>query len=219
MKLQLNKLMAGLALAGSVVALVGCGGGDAPTLVINQDATLPEIKGSDSASVATARTIFTAASGASFTLPALTLAGVGNENKDVPASSVLEVTAKPSPTGNEIGNFKLVNGADSAEGTIEAGSCVFKVASSPVPTGIFANMAGKSYKQEPCQIKLGVANLPVGTAGPAVVSLVLGNTTVPSNKSIEVSVTQPTGSDNTVTIKVGDSTVVVDVPTGATVVR
>ena len=33
MKFQLNKLMAGLVMAGSAVALVGCGGGDAPDLL------------------------------------------------------------------------------------------------------------------------------------------------------------------------------------------
>jgi hypothetical protein len=215
MKLQLNKLMAGLVMAGGAMALVGCGGGDAPGFVLQEDAALPAIKGTDAASIATAKTIFTEATGAAFTLPALTFEGVGNENKDVPEGSVLEIAAKTGATGAEIGNFTLSSGNDKAVGTIEAGSCVFKVASTPVPTGIFANMAGKTYKQEPCQIKLGVANLPVGTAGPAVVSLVLGDKTIPSNKTVQVTVTQ--SGTNKATISVGGSTVVVDIPTGAAV--
>jgi len=212
MKLQLNKLMAGLVLAGSAVALVGCGGGDAPTLVVQADAVTPV----SAATIDTTKVLVEAATGATFTLPALTFTKVSAAaDATAPAGAVLEVTQKTGATGNEFADFKLSTDANNGvTGVIEAGSCRFRVTTS---TGTFASnwIVGQTYVQNPCAITLVVNNAAVGGTVSAPVKLTLGTSTVTaSNKTVTVTVEAGTG--NTATIKVGDDVITVEpLPTGA----
>ena len=210
MKLRLNKLMAGLVMAGGALALVGCGGGDAPTLVVKTDAVTTV----SAATVDTTKVLVEAATGATFTLPALTFAkDSAPADATAPAGSVLEITKKATATGAEIADFKLSSGADNVTGVIEAGSCRFRVTAA---TGVFATnwVVGQTYVQSPCSITLQVVNAPVGGTVSAPVQLTLGTTTVAAtNKTVTVTVEAGTG--NTATIKVGDSTITVEpLPTG-----
>ena len=212
MKLRLNKLMAGLVLAGSVMALVGCGGGDAPDLVVKADA----VTTISPTSVATAKVLVEAASGATFTLPAaLTFAKDGAPaDATAPAGSVLEISAKTGATGSAIADFKLSSGTDSVTGVIEAGSCRFKVETA---TGIFATnwVVGQTYIQNPCAITLPVVNAAVGATLNVPVQLTLGTTKITaSNKTVTITVTPGTG--NTATISIGNNVITVTpLPTGA----
>lgn len=210
MKLRLNKLMAGLVMAGAAVALVGCGGGDAPDLVVQTDAVTTV----SPATVGTTKVLVAAASGATFTLPtALTF--TGTTNATAPAGSVLEINQKPDATGNEFAGFKLTSGSDSVTGVIEAGSCRFRVTAA---TGIFASswVVGQTFVQTPCNITLPVVNAAVGTTVNVPVVLTLGTTqiTAGGNKTITITVTAaPNGGAN---ISVGGSVITVTpLPTGA----
>lgn len=214
MELQLNKLMAGLVLAGSAVALVGCGGGDAPTLTVQADAVAPI----NAANIATTKVLVEAASGAKFTLPALTFTKVSAPNDaTAPADSVLEIVKKATPVGNEFADFTLTSGTDGTnkvEGVIEAGSCRFKVTAS---SGTFASswIVGQTYVADPCAITLQVENAAVGSEVEAPLALTLGTQTVTSSNTT-VTVTVEAGDDNTAEIKVGDTVITEEpLPTGA----
>lgn len=214
MKLQLNKLMAGLVMAGSVVAMVGCGGGGTPDLVVKTNSVSGISK--DAAAVTTAKVLVEAASGVTFTLPsALTFTKVSAAaDATAPASSVLEVTKKADATGTEIANFKLSSGTDAVTGVIEGGSCRFRVNSA---TGVFASnwVVGQTYVQNPCSITLPVTNTTVGTTVAVLPSLTLGTVVIPAGNGKTVTVTVTAGSNNTANITVGNSVInVTPLPTG-----
>lgn len=210
MKLRLNKLMAGLVMAGSALALVGCGGGGAPDLVVKTDA----VTAVSPATIDTTKVLVAAASGATFTLPTeLTFVGTSG-NATAPAGSVLEITQKPDASGNEFAGFKLTSGSDSVTGVIEAGSCLFRVTES---TGIFTQnwTVGQTFVQSPCNITLPVVNAAVGATVNVPILLTLGTMQITAgNKTISVTVTAaPNGG---ATISVGGSVITVTpLPTGA----
>ncbi|MDZ4189030.1 MAG: hypothetical protein U1D25_13110, partial [Hydrogenophaga sp.] len=216
MKLRLNKLMAGLVMAGGAVALVGCGGGDAPTLVVKAN-SVTSITNTPAA-VATTKVLVEAATGAAFTLPALSFDNAVSTSAAAaaPVGAVLEIsTATPAAgtiTAATIAAFKITapTGAAAGEvnGVVDAGSCRFRVTSS---TGVFAAswVVGQIYVKNPCQITLPVANAAVGATVQTPVNLTLGTSTVTAtNKTVTVTVTPGTG--NTATISVGGSTITVE---------
>lgn len=215
MKLQLNKLMAGLVMAGGVVALVGCGGGGTPDLVVTTNSVSAISK--DAAAVATAKVLVEAASGVTFTLPsALTFTKVdAAADATAPASSVLEITKKADATGTEIASFKLSSGADSVIGVIEGGSCLFRPTS---VTGVFGGtwVAGKKYAQSPCNITLPVQNTTVNTTVSVAPKLTLGSIVIPANPGITVTVTVTPGTSNTANITVNNTVInTTPLPTGS----
>lgn len=201
MKLQLNKLMAGLVLAGSAVALVGCGGGDAPTLTVSTDS----VTKISAATLSTAKVLVAAADGVDFTLPALTFAKDGGGTPATsPTDSVLEITKNTTATGNEFANFTLTSGTSKVTGEIETGSCKFKVVSAD---GIFLNVwvVGQTYVQDPCSLVLETTGVAVGVTIPVPLKIVLGNTIVLGNANVEVTI--EAGEGNTAEVKVGDEVV------------
>lgn len=220
MKLRLNKLMAGLVMAGGALALVGCGGGDAPTLVVKAD-SVTTISNTPAA-VATTKVLVEAATGAAFTLPALSFDNsvTGSTAAAAPVGAVLEIsTATPDAgtiTAASIAAFKLTaptGQTGEVKGVVDAGSCRFRVTAS---TGVFATswVVGQIYVKNPCQITLPVTNAAVGSTVQTPVNLTLGTSTVTaSNKTVTVTVTPGTG--NTASIVVNGSTITVEpLPTG-----
>jgi hypothetical protein len=209
MKLQLNKLMAGLALAGSVVALVGCGGGDAPTLVVTSDAVIPV----GDSTVSSARSVVGAASsGVTFDLPALSFPAKTPDTTaaNAPAGSVLTLTTRTAPVGKEIADFTLTSGSTGkVTGVVLAGSCEFEVKTSNLPDWV----VDKVYVQDPCSITLRVRNVAVGATGVSVpVVLTLDDAQLASKDPITVNVVG--NSTGEAEIQVGGTTVVVKLPTG-----
>lgn len=214
MKLRLNKLMAGLVMAGSVMALVGCGGGDAPTLFVQTDA----VTTIGPASVDTAKVLVDAASGATFKLPALTFDNKVPAGADAmsPADAVLEITKKAGATGAAIADFSLTSGADKVTGVINAGSCEFVVGNA---TGIFAAswIVGQTYVQSPCAITLPVVNAAVGTTVNVPVVLTLGTFKITASDGKTITITITAAPNGGATISVNGSVITVTpLPTGAT---
>jgi hypothetical protein len=212
MKLQLNKLMAGLVLAGSAVALVGCGGGDTPTLVVTSDAVIPV----SASTVSSARSVVGAASsGVTFDLPALSFPAktAGTTAAAAPAGSVLTLTTKTAPGDKEIAEFILTSGSTGkVTGVVLAGSCEFKVVTSNLPGWVVDQV----YTQNPCSITLRVRNAAVGATGvSAPVVLTLGAAQLASKDPITVNVVG--NSTGEAEIQLGDTTVVVKLPTGGSV--
>lgn len=120
MKLQLNKLMAGLVMAGGVVALVGCGGGGEPEL---QTKINVQVSPTDTKAITAAANI--AAALDEVAVPLSTTAATALK---VPGATTLTFTG-PAPAGTVggIATAKITAGAKSLITTVRAGSCKFKV--------------------------------------------------------------------------------------------
>lgn len=214
MKLQLNKLMAGLVLAGSVVALVGCGGGDAPTLTVKSDA----VTDISPATVSTAKVIVAAASGVDFTLPGpLTFPNLDSTKPaaSTPANTVLEITEKPGATGNQLGNFAMSAGAgNEVAGGLDTGSCRFVVTS---VTGIFVGLGwtvGQTFFQENCALTLKTSGAAVGGTSDVPLVLTIGSASVEGNVTIEVTI-EAGEEEGTAGVKIGDEVISEEpLPTG-----
>ena len=226
MKLQLNKLMAGLVMAGGVVALVGCGGGGTPDLVVTENLST-KISKNDSSAITAAKTILSEASSVSVTVPSTGLeftqeSSPGNTATvagNAPANSVLTVT--PSTTTGLVGTFAISSGTDNeVTGDVEPGSCVFVV------RGIRGFLAtrftlGGRYIFPVCTITLPIVNTVLSTPRTVVPTLTLGNINQPSiivltaPKTITVTV-NPGTTTNTATVTVGSTTLPTNItlPTG-----
>jgi len=120
MKLQLNKLMAGLVMAGGVVALVGCGGGGEPEL---QTKINVQVTPTDTKAITAAANI--AAALDEVAVPLSTTAATALK---VPGATALTFTG-PAPVGTVggIATAKITAGAKSLTTTVKAGSCKFIV--------------------------------------------------------------------------------------------
>lgn len=120
MKLRLNKLMAGLVMAGGAVALVGCGGGDAPDLLPTKIEA--NIVATDANAVKLASNVAVALVGT----PALQLSATAASNIGAPAGSTLSFTGPLTGPG-AIAKATIVSGTQSLQTNITAGSCKFTV--------------------------------------------------------------------------------------------
>lgn len=212
MKLQLNKLMAGLVMAGSVVALVGCGDGDEPTLVVTEDSPLQITK----AVVADTKTLVEAGSGAVFEMPsAISFENVtGGAPGTTSTAPVITLTQTTDAATDAIADFVMTDGDDEIEGTVDAGSCVFRVKKSK--KGRF--IVGQKYRISSCLLKTVTKGTAVGASTQAALQLVLNNAvSKTTDKKITVTIVQGTG--NTASVVVNGKTVgSIKLPTG-TVVR
>ena len=215
MKLRLNKLMAGLVLAGGALALVGCGGGDTPTLVVNGNAKTTV----SAAALPATKAIVNAASGVDFNLPT----GLSFPNStsggaaSTPASTVLEIVSKPNATGNEFAGFSMSAGPnDKVEGVVETGSCKFKVTNiTGTAFALLGWKVGDIYTQSPCELTLITSGTPVGSTVSVPLTITLGTTSIMGNASVEVLVAP--GEGNTASVSVGGTVVTEQpLPTGGT---
>ncbi|MDP3423424.1 MAG: hypothetical protein Q8S32_06650 [Burkholderiaceae bacterium] len=171
MKLQLNKLMAGLVLAGGALALVGCGGGGAPDLPKNIDVT---VKAGDTTAIATASNLTTALAGVQLPL------GTASTAFGVPSNSVLAFTGPVA--GANLGGATITSGNLSLVTKVSAGSCVFEVSGPADPALRIVNPAtnaayaiGHKITINPCALTGNIADVPAdGVAQPRTITITLG---------------------------------------------
>ena len=180
MKLQLNKLMAGLVMAGGVVALVGCGGGGEPELVTKIKTT---VTATDTKAVAVAATLAKALD--EVTLPLSTTAATALK---VPGATALTFTG-PAPAGTVggIATAKITAGAKSLITTVSAGSCKFKVTgpenaderiTKPDTNPAAPYAIGDEITVSPCAFASGDVNNLSSTATKVTVTVTIGTATV-----------------------------------------
>ena len=197
MKLQLNKLMAGLVMAGGAVALVGCGDGGSPTLGASSDLT-KTIKAGDTVAISAAQTIVKAfgETGADFKLAT---AIVFDANVTTPAASVPTIPANsvlninPTTVAGAIGDFKITapNTDKTVEGVVLPGSCKFQVTGPTDQTKLLGGyIVGETYQINDCAITLPTAkaNVLVGVIAALNPSLTLKSTTTEANRTISITV-------------------------------
>jgi len=205
MKLRLNKLMAGLVLAGGALALVGCGGGDTPTLVVKGNVVAPVTP----ETAATARNLVQATSGAQFALPTgFSFANTvsGGTPGTVPAGTKLQINAKAGATGNQLGTFAVTASDGKVEGNLLTGSCKFEATTVTSATLAAQGwVVGSTYTVTPCALTLVVTNTALGGKAQVPFVLTLKDTEVTAENPVEITVEAGTG--NTAVIKVGDTVV------------
>ena len=204
MKLQLNKLMAGLVMAGGAVALVGCGDGGSPTLGASSNATTV-IKADDKAAIQSAQTITRAFGEAGANFP---LGGgvVFNTNVTNPTASVPPVppnstlNLNPSTNARAIGDFKISapGTTKTVQGFVLPGSCQFTVTGPSAADLLDGYVLGNTYAITPCNLSLQTSGVNVGVEVAAGASLTLGYVTIPANDPA-------TGAPRTVTVTVSDT--------------
>jgi hypothetical protein len=211
MKFRLNKLVAGMALAGSALALVACGGGGVPDLVATGDATVAV--GTSTTAVANTQALVTAATGASFDMStAISFTNIsGGTDSTTTVAPTITLTTTTDASATAVADFVMTDGTDVIEGTVDAGSCNFRVKKSK--NGKF--IVGQIYKIVKCELKALTTGLPVGSSADAAMKLILNDiASSPTTKKITITVTPVTGT-NTATIVVNGKTVgTVTLPTG-----
>ncbi len=217
MKLKLNKLMAGLVMAGSVATLVGCGDGGSPTLGASSNVTTAI----NAANLASAQTVTKAFgdAGADFKLataivfdanvtPGSTSTGVPT----IPANSTLNLN--PTTNAGAIADFKITapNTTKTVEGIVLPGSCNFQV-TGPIDTAALLDgyVVGQIYRIGTCAFTLPTATVNALVNNPVTLTptLTLGNTTTPAAKTITITV----NDNGSVTAQVPVTTVVNGVST------
>lgn len=180
MKLQLNKLMAGLVMAGGVVALVGCGGGDTPDLVTKISTT---VQATDTKAVAVATNLTKALD--EVALPLSTTAATALK---VPGATELKFTG-PAPAGTVggIATAQITAGAKSLITTVSAGSCKFKVTgpalaadriTKPDTNPAVPYAIGDEITVSPCAFSTGDVNNLSSTASKVTVTVTIGTATI-----------------------------------------
>lgn len=222
MKLQLNKLMAGLVMAGGAVALVGCGDGGSPTLGASSNLT-KTIKAGDTVAIQGAQTIAKAfgETGANFPLSSaivfdanVTPGANSTAVPPIPANGTLNLN--PSTNAAAIADFKITapNTTKTVEGIVLPGSCNFQV-TGPIDTAQLLDgyVVGQIYRIGTCAFTVPTAtvNALVNTPVTLTPTLTLGNTTLPASRTITITV-----NDNgsvTAQVPVETTTVVNGVPT------
>lgn len=219
MKLQLNKLMAGLVMAGGVVALVGCGDGGSPTLGASSNVTTAI----NATNLAAAQTVTNAlgSAGADFKLSTaivfdanVTAGSTSTAVPTIPANSTLNLN--PTTNTKAIADFKITapNTTKTVEGVVLPGSCNFQV-TGPIDTAALLDgyVVGQTYRIGTCAFTLPTAtvNALVNTPVTLTPTLTLGNITAPASRTITITV-----NDNgsvTTQVPVETTTVVNGVPT------
>ncbi|MDP3927335.1 MAG: hypothetical protein Q8Q84_28805 [Hydrogenophaga sp.] len=212
MKLRLNKLMAGLVMAGGALALVGCGGGDAPTLVVQDDAVVAVSK----AEAASTRALVAAGTGAEFVLPStIDFQEVNGDtvvgSTTTAAKPVITFTTTADGSPDAVADFSMKDGTDTVTGTVDAGSCRYRVKTSTSSRFI----KDKTYRILNCQLKALSNGAAVGSSVDAALQLILNNVaSAPTTKKITITVTA--GPNNTAVVTVNGTTIgSVPLPTGA----
>lgn len=184
MKLRLNKLMAGLVMAGGALALVGCGGGDAPDLLPTKIEA--PIAAGNTTAVTLAKNVATALNG-----DAIALSPTAATNLGVPAGSTLTFTGAGTGTG-AIGAATISAGTKSLTTNVTAGSCVFEVTGPAAAADRIEKSAGVPYAigdkitVTPCSITSDVSDLQEGATATRTVTITLGTGgTVTSEVTVE----------------------------------
>lgn len=199
MKLQLNKLMAGLVMAGGAVALVGCGDGGSPTLGASSNLT-KTIKAGDSTAIAGAQTITKAfgEAGANFSLGTklvfdanVTPGANPTAVPPIPANSTLNLN--PTTKTGAIADFKITapNTTKTVEGIVLPGSCKFRV-TGPTDVALLLEgyVVGEDYAFNNCVLGANTNGVSVGVQTPVGVTLTLGTSTITASRTIQVTVKQ-----------------------------
>ena len=193
MKLRLNKLMAGLVMAGGALALVGCGGGGAPTLGAANNVTAA-VSATNQTAINTARTVIaaTGAAGANFAVPtAIPFNSVsgGGTPPVIPAGSVLNLS--PTAASGAIANFQITapNTSKTVQGVVEPGSCNFRV-TGPVDAAQLLDgyVVGQVYTIGTCRFTIPSSGAPVGAPAVLTPTLTLGSVVIPANTTITVTI-------------------------------
>lgn len=217
MKFQLNKLMAGLVLAGSVLALVGCGGGDAPTLGASSNVTATVTAGNTTA-INTAKAVVAATgeTGANFMLPASVVFNSrvgGGSVPAIPANSTLNLN--PTTVPGAIADFKMTAAGTTkvVEGVVKPGSCQFEV-TGPTDSALILDgyVVGQTYTISPCSFTIPTANAAIDTTVTVTPTLTLGTDTIPASRTISVTVNNNGSVTALVTTTVGGVTTTTPVP-------
>ena len=194
MKLRLNKLMAGLVMAGGAVALVGCGGGDAPDLL----PTKIDVSIAPGSSNTLAKNVISALNGEALPLSTAAVANMG-----LPAGTTTLTFTGPGTGTGAVGAATIVSGTKSLTTNVTAGSCVFEVTGPAAEADRIVNPAtGVAYKIDnpatttvneadkitvnPCSITSDVSDLQPGQTGTRSVTITLGTSgTVTSTVKVE----------------------------------
>ena len=234
MKLQLNKLMAGLVMAGGTVALVGCGDGGSPELAVSGN-VVSSVTKADTAAIAVAQAVLKEVPQVSVTIPtaglefpvagAASIGGVTNPSTTsgtAPANSVLTVKASTQSTvtvGTEtmpvVGTFNIANpvaaGAavtDEVSGDIVPGSCIFIPR---IVRGIFASrfVVGGFYRMVVCTITIPTINTVIGVPRTVIPTITLAPTLITPvivlNPPAPVNIVVNTSPTGTPTVTVGNT--------------
>ena len=234
MKLQLNKLMAGLVMAGGAVALVGCGDGGSPELAVSGN-VVSSVTKADTAAISVAQAVLKEVPQVSVTIPAggldfptagaTSIGGVTNPSTTsgtVPANSVLTVKASTQSTvtvGTEtlpvVGSFSIATPVaagtpvtDEVTGDIVPGSCIF------IPRfvrGSFTSRftVGGFYRMPVCVITIPTINTTLGVPRLVTPTITLAPTiTTPVivlNPPAPVNIVVNTSPTGTPTVTVGNT--------------
>lgn len=197
MKLQLNKLMAGLVMAGGAVALVGCGDGGSPTLGASSNIT-KVIKAGDTVAIQGAKTITSAfgEAGANFPLGTklvfdanVTPGAKPTDIPPIPANSILNLN--PTTTAGAIADFKITapNTNKTVEGIVLPGSCKFRVTGpSDLALLLDGYVIGEDYAFNNCVLGANTNGVSVGVPTEVGSTLTLGSTTIAASRTIKVTV-------------------------------
>lgn len=197
MKFRLNKLMAGLVMAGGALALVGCGG-DAPALGAASNLTAA-VSATNQTAINTARTVIAATgdAGANFAvntaIPFNSVSG-GGTPPVIPAGSVLNLN--PTTASGAIADFKITapNTSKAVEGVVEPGSCNFRV-TGPVNTAQLLDgyVVGQIYTIGTCRFTIPSSGALVNAPVSLTPTLTLGDVVIPANTTITITI-QDNGS-------------------------
>lgn len=190
MKLRLNKLMAGLVMAGGALALVGCGGGGAPDLVTTaaNDVT---VKVTPASIAAIADTTFTFPDGVEeFGTTAATTFAVGG------------TTASPT--------FSIASDGKTALGALAFGSCILTVVESSLPSPLAKD---ETLTIEPCNFNVNSKGAIAGSPTSRTITLTLGRSTSNGVQKL-ITIDRETGEITINGVVVGKVTVVVSTGSG-----
>jgi hypothetical protein len=192
MKLRLNKLMAGLVMAGGVMALVGCGGGGAPDLVT---------KASENLTVKATAASVQAIDGTSFSFP-----------NGVPAFGTTAATTFEIGGTAAQPTYSVASGGNTASGNLDFGSCILNLTkSSFLPTSPLAQ--GGKLTVPTCTFTVGTSGAVAdGVARNRTITLTIG--TANSNGVQKLVTISETGEVTVDGVIVGNVTVEVSTGSG-----
>ena len=195
MKLRLNKLTPSLVMAGSVVALVGCGG-DAPTLGASSN-VVETVTKDDTAAITFATTLVnaTGTAGADFPLTVSGTTVVFDKNitdetagvPPIPTNSTLNLN--PTTVTGAIADFKITApGTDkTVEGYVRPGSCEFVVTGPDITANLLPGYEiGGIYAIQTCAFTIPTTSVLVGAQTSLPPTLTLGTISVEAEQTITI---------------------------------
>lgn len=169
-----------------VAALAACGGGgvdSSASFVVGGDVTAGTDNSTPTAKAATASTLAAASTAATSPVTFSTgFSGTDGSGAPVSVTESTQVSFTANTSSTTQPNFSITSASGTASGTTTLGSCTFTVTQSTYSASSpFAQ--GKTFKVDPCTVKLNTAGKTAGVSGTAQATWTFGTKTVSSTVS------------------------------------